>query len=98
MKSLDEFNSLLSQIRDEYQEAAKRVSLADAASRLRPVEDIGRVVREERLRQDLTINELCDLSGVAYATLSKLERGEASVRIDTLSKVLSALGMKLWVG
>ena len=98
MKSLEEFDDLLSLIREEYQEAATRVSLAEATARLTPADDVGRVIREERLRQDLTMNELCDLSGVAYATLSKLERGEASVRIDTLLKVLTALGMKLWVG
>ncbi|WP_431311294.1 helix-turn-helix domain-containing protein [Parahaliea mediterranea] len=89
---------MLSQIRDEYEKAAKQVSLAETAARLRPVESIGVIVREERLKQDLTLNELSDLSGVAYATLSKLERDEVSVRIDTLSRVLSALGLKLWVG
>jgi DNA-binding Xre family transcriptional regulator len=98
MASLSEFDDLLAQIRNEYQQAKRQASLSEAASNFRPVIDIGVLVREERVEQGLTINRLCDLSGVAYVTLSKLERGESSVRLDTLEKVLGALGLKLWVG
>ncbi len=98
MTNLSEFDDLLAQIRNEYQEAKRRASLSEAASNFRPVVNIGVLVREARVEQGLTIKQLCDLSGVAYVTLSKLERGESSVRFDTLEKVLRALGLKLWLG
>ncbi len=98
MFSLSEFDDLLSQIRDEYRDAKRQASLSETASSLRPAEDIGLLVREERIEQGLTINQLCDLSGVAYVTLSKLERGASSARMDTLEKILGALGLKIWIG
>jgi hypothetical protein len=92
------FDELLTQIRDEYRDAKRQASLSETASNLKPAKDIGLLVREERMEQGLTINELCDLSGVAYVTLSKLERGATSSRLNTLEKILGALGLKLWVG
>jgi transcriptional regulator with XRE-family HTH domain len=60
---------------------------------------VGELVRRERTSQELTQQELCELSGVSYSTLSKLERGKnPAVRLDVLEKLLDALGMKLWVG
>jgi DNA-binding XRE family transcriptional regulator len=98
MKKLSTFDSLLEEIRDEYQEAKKQASLADTASTLAPAEEIGTVVRQQRKKQGLTLHDLCDLSDVSYTTLTRLEKGNPSVRLDILGRVLNSLGLKLWIG
>ena len=98
MSSLSTFNDLLEEIRSSYEEAKRQASLTETSSKLKPIENVGELIRQERKEQELTLNDLCDLSGVAYATLSKLEKGNPSVRLDTLHKVLKALGLKLWIG
>jgi len=92
------FDSLLEKVRVEYQEAKKHGSLADTASTLTPAENLGSVIRQQRKKQRLTLNDLCDLSEVSYTTLTRLEKGNPSVRLDILNKVLNSLGLKLWVG
>ncbi len=98
MNDLSTFDELLREVRRSYEEAKRQASLAEIASNLKRIEEVGPLIRYERKEQNLTLNDLCDLSGVAYATLSKLEKGNSSVRLDILNKVLNALGMKLWVG
>lgn len=98
MSDLSTFNKLLGEIRSSYEEAKRQASLAETASNLHSIEEVGELIRRERREQNLTLNDLCDLSGVAYATLSKLEKGNSSVRLDILNKVLNTLGLKLWVG
>ena len=95
---MGKFDALLEEIRDEYQEARKQVSLSDTASGLSPTENIGALIRRQRKRQGLTLVALCDLSEVSYTTLVKLEKGNPSVRLDILNRVLNTLGLKLWVG
>lgn len=58
-------------------------------------EYIGNRVRERR--QELGINQqtLADLSGVGINTLVAIERGSGNPSIDTLEKVLNALGLEI---
>ncbi len=98
MKKNSTFDNLLEEIRVEYQEAKKHASLADTASTLTPAENLGAVIREQRKKQGLTLYNLCDLSEVSYTTLTRLEKGNPSVRLDILNRVLNSLGLKLWVG
>ncbi len=93
-----DIDSLLGAIRQQYTELQRAASRADQAARLSPIEEAGKRVREERKKQGLTLNELCDLSGVAYVTLIKIEKGTSNVRLESLMSVARALGMKLWVG
>ena len=95
---MSNFDSLLEQIRNEYQVAKRQASLADMAPSLAPAENIGGLIREQRKKQGLTLVELCDLSEVAYTTLVKLEKGNPTARLDILNRVLNTLGLKLWVG
>lgn len=95
---MSKFDSLLEEIRDEYEKAKRQASLAETASYLAPAENVGVLIREQRKKQGLTLTELCDLSEVSYTTLVKLEKGSPSTRLDILNRVLSALGLKLWVG
>jgi DNA-binding XRE family transcriptional regulator len=98
MEKISKFDHFLEEIRKEYLEAKKQASLADTAAGLTPTEDIGVLIRQHRKNQGLTLVALCDLSEVSYTTLVKLEKGNPSVRLDILKKVINTLGLKLWVG
>ncbi|MCH7979867.1 MAG: helix-turn-helix transcriptional regulator [Proteobacteria bacterium] len=98
MVSATHFDDLLAEIRGEYLDARRQASLSGQISQLEPAEAAGRLVREHRKKQGQSLQDLCDLSGVAYSTLSKIEHGHRSVRLGKLQKVLNALGLKLWIG
>ena len=98
MKPLSHIEALLDELRHEYLEARKQASLSGQAANLRPVDQVGELIRDERKNQGQTLQELSELSGVAYATLSKIENGDTAVHLSSLSKVLNALGLKLWIG
>ena len=95
---MDELDKLLARIREKYQEAEKQASLAEMVPNLMPVDNVGALIRLERKKQKLTLHDLCSLSDVSYSTLSKLEKGNPSARLNVLNRVLNALGLKLWVG
>jgi len=98
MKSLSDIDALIDELRHEYLEARKQVSLSEQARNLRPVDRVGELIRAERKNQGQTLQELSELSGVAYATLSKIENGDTGIHLSTLSEVLTSLGLKLWIG
>ena len=89
---------LLNAIRQRVATAQREASMAAQSANFAPIEDAGQRIREERKKQGLTLNELCELSGVAYTTLSKIEQGHPSARLDSVGSVARALGMKLWIG
>lgn len=91
-------DALLDEVRNRVVKAQKAAAMANQAASFSPIEDAGQRIRAERKQQDLTLNELCELSGIAYATLNKIEQGHASVRLDSLGNVARALGMALWIG
>ena len=98
MKSPSDIDALFDELRHEYFEARKQASLSEQAGTLRPVDQVGERIRDERKNQGQTLQELSELSGVAYATLSKIENGDTAVNLSSLSKVLNTLGLKLWIG
>lgn len=53
---------------------------------------IGEAIRAERLRQNLTQEELGERIGVQKAQISRMERGY-SISIPTMSRVFKALGI-----
>ena len=57
---------------------------------------LGRIVRNQRARSKLRIDDASDLIGVTHNVLSKVENGQ-SVGLDKLFKVLDGLGLKLLV-
>ena len=93
-----DISALLDELQTRVQQTQKDASLAMASSTFSPIAELGQRIRAERKKQGLTLNDLCELSGIAYATLNKIEQGRASARIDTVSRVAHALGMKLWIG
>ncbi|RMG23027.1 MAG: XRE family transcriptional regulator [Bacteroidetes bacterium] len=56
---------------------------------------IGQIIRETRQKKRLTQAQLGELIGVQKSQISKLENNTKNFRIDTILKVLHALGAKL---
>ncbi|MGA9572913.1 MAG: helix-turn-helix transcriptional regulator [Lysobacterales bacterium] len=98
MHDMETFEALLEEIRSQYLEASRMAALAETAQGLRPADNIGEIIREARGKQGLTQRELGELAGVTTVTLSRLENGYSSVQMNTLKDILSALGLKLWIG
>lgn len=61
------------------------------------VEHIALVVREERRRQGMDQQKLALVANVAIRSVHRIEQAEPTVRMDTLLKVLTALGLDLSV-
>jgi transcriptional regulator with XRE-family HTH domain len=59
------------------------------------IEDIARLVREERRRQGIDQQTLALVANVAVRSVHRIEHAEQTVRLDTLLKVLAALGLEL---
>ena len=55
----------------------------------------GYVIRELRLKRELTQEVLSGLAGIPRSHLAMIESGRISPKIDTLWKIAEALGMKL---
>lgn len=89
---------LLDEIRQRITQAKKEAALAAQSGAFSVIDEAGQRIRAERHKQGLTLHDLCELSGVAYATLNKIERGHPSARLDSVGSVARALGLKLWIG
>jgi HTH-type transcriptional regulator / antitoxin HipB len=61
-------------------------------------ERIGEAVREERRRQGLDQRTLALVANVGERSIYRIEKGEQTVRLDVLLRVLAALGLQLGVG
>jgi HTH-type transcriptional regulator / antitoxin HipB len=57
--------------------------------------DMGRIVANRRKALGVTQQDLAALAGVSTRFLSSLERGKATVRLNTMLAVLDALGLQL---
>ena len=53
---------------------------------------IGKAIKEERLKQNLTQEELGAKIGVKKSQISKLESGKCVITLPTISRVFKALG------
>ncbi len=56
---------------------------------------LGLAIRHERVRQDLTIAQVAERTGLSRGMLSKIENGQASMSLDSLSRLASALGISM---
>lgn len=54
---------------------------------------VGEAIRNARLAQKLTQEELGELIGVQRAQISKLEKGKSVITLPTMSRVFKALGI-----
>ena len=53
---------------------------------------IGEAIKAERLKQNLTQEELGAKVGIKKSQISKLENGKCTITLPTMSKVFKALG------
>lgn len=69
------------------------MSTIDKALRLPSVddEDIGRRLRDRRIRMGISVRQLAEEAGVDRGRLAKLEAGEANVRDTTVGKVSATI-------
>jgi transcriptional regulator with XRE-family HTH domain len=58
-------------------------------------QDIGAMIKDIRTRRGLSIRALGELSGVQFANIGKLERGEYNPSVNILNKLLLALDCEL---
>lgn len=58
-------------------------------------QDIGATIKDIRTRRGLSIRALGELSGVQFANIGKLERGEYNPSVNILNKLLLALDCEL---
>lgn len=58
-------------------------------------QEIGSIIKDIRNRRGLSIRTLGELSGVQFANIGKLERGEYNPSVNILNKILLALGCEL---
>lgn len=58
-------------------------------------EDLGRVIKQKRKNDGLTLEDAAAVCGVSYAFLSALENGKETVRLNKVLQVLQCLGIDL---
>jgi DNA-binding XRE family transcriptional regulator len=56
---------------------------------------LGNVIRDLRLKDNLTIAEVAAQAGISRGMVSKIENGQVSTSLETLSKIALALGVSL---
>ena len=64
---------------------------------VRTLEDLGRIVREQRQASGLRIDDAAALFGVSVDLLSRLENGRSGVGTDRVLKILDGLGLTMLV-
>jgi y4mF family transcriptional regulator len=64
---------------------------------LKTVKEIGRLVREERKRQNVTQLQLSGLAGTGIRFVSDLENGKGTIQVQKLLKIVQTLGLGLFV-
>jgi transcriptional regulator with XRE-family HTH domain len=56
---------------------------------------LGNAIREQRLRNHLTIADVAALAGISRGMLSKIENGQTATSLDALRRIAHALGVPM---
>ncbi|HTD09876.1 MAG TPA: helix-turn-helix transcriptional regulator [Solirubrobacteraceae bacterium] len=56
---------------------------------------IAQCVRDERRRQGMDQRTLAMVANVAVRSIHRVEHGEPTVRLDVITRILAALGLRL---
>jgi transcriptional regulator with XRE-family HTH domain len=67
----------------------------DDKLRKRILSEIARLLREERLRQNLSLNDLSARAGLNRQTVSFVENEDRTPTVDTLLRLTAELGVNL---
>lgn len=66
-----------------------------ATQPIRSAEQLGTLIREERIRRNLTQQELANLTGTGQKTISRIENGHEGVTLETVFKLLAILQLQI---
>lgn len=72
-------------------------SAAHRRGRVRSPAELGSLVRNERKRQKLTLDEVYSASGLTTRFLSEFERGKPNASLGRVMDALQALGLEMIV-
>lgn len=72
-------------------------SILPAYGLVRSPQELGRVARQERKRQDLTLDQVYSVSGLTTRFLSEFERGKPNASLGRVIRALQILGLELLV-
>ena len=64
---------------------------------LKTTEEIGKLVREERRRQNVTQLQLAGLAGTGIRFVSDLENGKGTVQVQKLLAIVQTLGLGMFL-
>lgn len=59
--------------------------------------EVARLLRTERVRQELSMTRLAEKSGLSQPMVSYVERGMRNPTLDTLLRIAIALDVDLWM-
>jgi transcriptional regulator with XRE-family HTH domain len=65
------------------------------SGKLTPDQHLGKFIRNYRLERGLTLADVASRAGISRGMLSKIENGQTSASLNTLTKVARALGVTL---
>jgi len=60
-----------------------------------PLQQIGSVLKKKRQELHISADDLAVIAGISRRTLFYIEEGSANPSLETLSKVLDALGLEI---
>lgn len=60
-------------------------------------QQIGKIIQERRDYLNLTQKDVAEMAGITFKSISEIELGIRNPSINTLNKVLDALGLELSV-
>ena len=66
-----------------------------ATQPIRSADQLGALIREERIRRNLTQQELAHLTGTGQKTISRIENGNEGATLETLFKLLAVLQLQI---
>jgi HTH-type transcriptional regulator/antitoxin HipB len=66
-----------------------------AAQPVRSAHQLGALIREERIRRNLTQQELADLAGTGQKTISRIENGHEGATLETVFRLLAVLQLQI---
>lgn len=71
-------------------------SVPKKPTRQKVCSNLVRLLKEERIRQELSLNALAKKAGISQQMVSYVEREQRVPTIDTLLRICDALGVRLW--
>lgn len=88
----------LKKILEAYDEKDSEIATLRLQQDLKPLEQLGEMIKTSREQQKISRAILAEYSGVSELTIAKIEKGSLKVNLDKLLAITSVLGISIWVG